>query len=175
MRADATEHDRIDKFQMAGVEAKRKMNFSSVAHRPVAAVAEMIFYVAALRPQLWIGVGEFAENFTRVLSDDVGQHIEPAAMSHADDDVFHALMAGLFDGKVGAMAKAFRSLRVKMFFAPRNFVRRNSSKNRRVREPRENAELFVAGKFQAILRTFHAALKPLPPFQIINMQELHRR
>ncbi len=100
MGADAAKHNGIHKFQMAGIEAKRKMNCPAVARRPIAAVAEMIFHVAARGPQLGIGVGKFAENFARILSDDVSQHVEATAVSHADDDVFHALMAGLFDGEV---------------------------------------------------------------------------
>ncbi len=90
MRAHATEHDWIYKFQMAGIEAKREMNFPAIAHRPIATMAKMIFHIAAFRPEFRLGVGKFLENFARFFSDDVSQHIEPAAMAHADHDGLHA-------------------------------------------------------------------------------------
>jgi len=50
MGPHAPEYDGIHKFQMTGVEAKREMNFPAVAHCPVTAMTQMIFYVAAFRP-----------------------------------------------------------------------------------------------------------------------------
>ena len=144
MRAHAAEHDGIYKFQMARIEAKREMNFPAIAHRPIAAVAEMIFHVAAFRPQFRLGVGEFLENFAGIFADDVRQHVEPAAMAHADDDGFHALMAGFFDGEIEQRQKRFAAFERKCFRAEK-FCAEKFLENHRVREPRENAELFVAG------------------------------
>ena len=107
MRAHTAEHDGIHKLQMAWVEAQREMDFSAVGRRPIAAVAEVMFHVAASLPQLRLGVGEFAENFAGIFSDDVGQHVKPAAMSHADDDVGRALMAGFFNDEVEQGQKRF--------------------------------------------------------------------
>src|SRR5260221_13418395 len=92
-------------------------------------------------------------------------------MAHADDDGLDALMAGFFNREVEQRQKGFAAFERKCFRAEK-FCAEELLENHRVRELREDAELFVAGKFQAVLRTFHAALKPLPPFQIINVQEL---
>ena len=50
MRAHAAQHDGIHKFQMARIEAKRDVHFRARRRRPIAAVAEMIFHVAAALP-----------------------------------------------------------------------------------------------------------------------------
>ena len=97
------------------------MNFPSIAHRPVAAVAEMIFHVAAFRPQFGIGVGEFAENFARSFADDVSQHVEPSAMTHADYNCFDALMAGFFNREIEQRQKRFAAFERKCFRAGRSY------------------------------------------------------
>ena len=45
--ADAAQGDRIHKFEMAGIETERQMDFCAGGGRPIGAVAEMIFHVAA--------------------------------------------------------------------------------------------------------------------------------
>ena len=82
LRTHSTQHDWIDKFQVARVEAKREMNFSPIAHCPIAAMAEVMFHVAALRPHFGFGVGEFLKNLAWIFADNMGQHVETAAMAH---------------------------------------------------------------------------------------------
>ena len=126
-RADAAQRDGIDKFQMARVKAKRDVNFAPVRRRPIAAVSEVIFHVAASLPEFRLGVGEFAENLARIFSGDVRQHVEPAAMRHADDDVAHAL-APDFSIARSSSGRSVSQPSSEKVFAPRNFLRRNSSK-----------------------------------------------
>ena len=49
----------------------------------VVVVAQVILDVAAAAIQLGIDVLELAEDVLRALADDVGQHVEPAAVGHA--------------------------------------------------------------------------------------------
>ena len=147
------------------------MNFSAIAHRPITTVAEMMFHVAAPPPQVRLIVGKFLEDFAGVFADDVSQHVEPATMPHANDDIFHALMTSLFNGEIKQRHQGFTTLERKRF-RTEEFCAEKLLENHRVRETRENAELFVAGNLQAVLRTFHPPLKPLPRGQIVNVQKL---
>ena len=56
--------------------------------------------------------------------------------------------------------------------APTNLRRMNSSKITASVKPREDADLLVAGKLQAVLRFFHPPLQPLPHFQVVDVHEL---
>ncbi len=50
--------------------------------------------------QMRVDVLELAEDLLRVLAHDVGKHVQPAAVGHADHDLVDALVAGLLDRQV---------------------------------------------------------------------------
>jgi len=49
---------------------------------------------------LRVAVLELAEDLLRALAHDVGQHVEPSAMGHAQHDLAGAVGAGFLDGQV---------------------------------------------------------------------------
>src|SRR6185503_13640329 len=98
--AGAAKRDAVDKFEVAGIEAERELNFFAGCGGPFRAVAEMIFYVATAGGGFPAGIGELAENLAGAFADDVGEDVEAAAMSHAHDDFAHTLFAGFFNGEV---------------------------------------------------------------------------
>ena len=105
----------------------------------------MIFHVPAALLQLGIGVGELPENRARTFSQNVGQHVEPAAMGHPQHDARHPMFPGVFDGQgnIQQRNQAFASLQEKLF-APTNFFRNKLLEHHRVSQPRENAQLLRA-------------------------------
>ena len=50
------------------------------------AVSEMIFHVAAADVQFGIHIGKLAKNPLRAFAHDIGQHVQPTAMGHAEHD-----------------------------------------------------------------------------------------
>ncbi len=100
LAAGPADGDRVDEFEVAGVERQRQVNLFALRGVPVAAVAEVIFHVAAAPVDVVLDILELAEDLPGALAQDVGQHVEPPAMGHAQDDLVDALLAGLFHCQV---------------------------------------------------------------------------
>ncbi len=98
LRPAASGHDRIDELQVAGVKGQREVDGPAIAG-PIAVIAEVVLHVAG-RLLLRLVVFKFTEDESRALSDDVRQHVQPAPMGHADDDLLDALAGGVGDGQV---------------------------------------------------------------------------
>ncbi len=87
-------HHRPDDFEMRGIEGQRHV------HRParrlhVAGKTHVVFDVArafALHATL-----ELLEQVGRPFAENVHQHVQPAAMGHADHHLAHAMAAGALD------------------------------------------------------------------------------
>ena len=96
--AHLAEHDRIDDFEMRGIGGQRQMNFV-VVELAIRRGAEVIFDVArALDFVRRRGAAlEFMEDGAMRLGHHLRQHVEPAAMGHADDDLAHAERAAALD------------------------------------------------------------------------------
>ena len=95
------EHDRIDRLEMAGVGQQREMDLD-VVELAVGRGAEMIFDVARAADILGVGgaAGELGEDRAEGLAHDVGEHVEAAAMGHADDDLLDPVLAAIFDHRL---------------------------------------------------------------------------
>ena len=86
--AHLAEHHRIDDFQMRRIGGERQMHLVLI-ELAIRRGAEMVFHVAGAfdlvrrrRAAL-----EFVEDGAVRLGHDLRQHVEPAAMRHADDDL----------------------------------------------------------------------------------------
>ena len=154
-----------------GLKQSESWTWCAVRRGPRAAVAEVIAHVAAPGPKLGLGVGELAEDFARRFADDVGQHIEAATVGHADDDVAHALAAGLFDGQVQQRHQGLAAFEREGLGAE-EFLAQELLEDDGVGEPDQDAKLFLAGKRQAVLGAFHAALEPVPGGRVVQVHEL---
>src|SRR5579883_108817 len=96
--AHLAQHDRIDDFEMRRVGGERQMHPVAV-ELAVGRGAEMVFDVARTldfvrRSRAAL---EFVEDDAMRLAHDLAEHIEPAAMSHADGDVLDAERAAALD------------------------------------------------------------------------------
>src|SRR2546423_5040103 len=102
---------------MTRIETERKMDLPALRGRPVSAVAKVILHI----PTAWLGfpvaIGKFTKDQARTFSHDVGQHIQPATVSHPKDDLLNALLCRLFDGQVKQRDEAFRAFQRKAFGA----------------------------------------------------------
>ena len=89
--AHAPLHHGVHPLEVAGVEGQREVHLVpvGVVADPIARVAEVVLHVAAAvvgRP--WSSlVQELGEDLRGRLAEHVGQHVEPPAVGHADDDL----------------------------------------------------------------------------------------
>jgi hypothetical protein len=67
----------------------------------------VVLDITTSQVELGVDVGELAEDILWALAHDVGQHVEPSAMGHRQDDLANALIAGFFDRKIQQRNQAF--------------------------------------------------------------------
>jgi len=82
LRPNPAHRHRIHKFEMARVEAERDMDGPTGVRAHVAAMAQVVLYVAARGFIAGVGIVELAEDVTTRLSNHVGQDVEAPAMRH---------------------------------------------------------------------------------------------
>ena len=96
--AHLAEHDRVDDFEMRGVRRQRQMDLVAV-ELAIGRCAEMVLHVAGAFD--FVGrrraALEFVEQRAVRLAHHFGEHVETAAMRHADDDLFDAEIAAALD------------------------------------------------------------------------------
>ena len=99
--ADLADHHRVHRFEVAGVGLQREMDLPSI-DLDIGAGAQMVFHIA--RAMHVIGIGraafEFGEDLGVGLLDHIHEHVEPAAMGHADGDLIGAELGGGFDDRL---------------------------------------------------------------------------
>ena len=98
LRAHLAQDHRIDGFEVRGIGDQRHVDLDPVK-LAVGRGAEVIFDVARSADILRIGgaAGKFVENDAEALGHDIGQHVEAAAMRHAEHDFAHAARPAIFD------------------------------------------------------------------------------
>src|SRR5882724_9443376 len=133
--ARASEGDGVNELKMAGIEAKREMNFFAMDRRPIGAVTQMIFYISSVRLRFPIRISKLAKNSARALAHDIGQHVEPAAMRHTEHDFLNSLGPGLFNGQIEQGNQALRAFERKTFGADK-FLANKLFESNRIIEPR---------------------------------------
>ena len=88
--------DRIDGLQVAGVGRQREVDRVLVGGDVVGREAEVVLDVAVTADGLGQVVAfEFVEDHSVGLVEYVGQHVQPAAVRHAHDDLADARMPRL--------------------------------------------------------------------------------
>ncbi len=92
-RAHRALDDRIHDLEVRRVERERDVHVA-VGRAHVRRVAFVILHVArALEPREVVSALELGEQIFRGLAEHVDEHVEPAAVRHADHDFLHALLA----------------------------------------------------------------------------------
>ena len=92
---DALQH-RVDRLQVRRVGDHRdRGGVLAVRGGELAGLAEVVLHVAGALRGLRVEVPlELGEDLLVRLADDVGQHVEPAPVGHADDDLVQAGLGG---------------------------------------------------------------------------------
>ena len=115
--AHAAGGDGGDELEMAWIEAERKMHFAAARELAIAAVAEMIFDVAAALLGQVRRIDEFPEHVSVLLSDHVDQDVEPAAMGHGENNLPHSGAARSLNRELQERDQTFRAFQRKTFRA----------------------------------------------------------
>ena len=98
LRARLAQYDRIDRFEMGRVGDQRHVHRNSIEFT-VGAGAEVVFHIARTADIVGIGAAarKFVEDDLVRLGHYVREHVQPAAMRHAVNDLAHARLAAIFD------------------------------------------------------------------------------
>ena len=91
-RARDAGHDRIHKLEMARIRHELESNWARARHRALAAIALVVLHVARVAVGVGRGVPtlELLEQSAIRLSHHMRQHVEPAAVRHANHDHLRA-------------------------------------------------------------------------------------
>ena len=93
---DALQH-RVDDLEVGRVRDQRDVDLAVAERADVLALgAQVVLHVTGAVRLARVHVAlELAEDLRVGLADDVGQHVQPAAVRHPDDDLVHAVFGGL--------------------------------------------------------------------------------
>ncbi|MNZ44518.1 hypothetical protein D3C78_621510 [compost metagenome] len=91
-------HHRGNDFQVGRVERQRQVNFTAGGH-DVGGEALVVLHVTGAQFHDLLAF-ELVEQVARVLAEGVDQHVQTAAVGHADDDFLGAVGAGALDDLV---------------------------------------------------------------------------
>src|SRR5688572_12581703 len=109
----------------------------------IAAVAEVILHITLPGSAIHARVGEFPEYAAGAFSDNVCQHIEPAAVPHSENDLVDVVVAGTVNRQIEKRNQCFRAFERKAFGADETFAD-EFFKRDRARQPDKDAQLFRA-------------------------------
>ncbi len=108
--AHFAEHDRIDDLKVRRVRGQGQVDLVAV-ELAVAGHAEVIFHVARAFHVVRVrrAALELVEQRAIGLGHHIGEHVQPAAMRHADDDFLHAELAAALDDLLQRGHRGFRA------------------------------------------------------------------
>ncbi len=169
--AHLAEHDRIDDFEMRGIGGEREMHLV-VVEVAIRRRAEMIFDVA----RAFDIVGregaalEFVEDGAVRLAHHLAEHIEPAAMRHAEHDLLHAQGAAALDDLLERRHHGFAAVEAEALGA-RVAQIEEFLEAFRLDELVQDRALAFAGEADLLAGAFDALLEPGFFRRIGNMHE----
>jgi hypothetical protein len=141
----ATQDHRVDELEMARVKTERQMDARAARCPVVAAVTHVILHVAPTEEQGGILVLELAEDLARTLADHIGQHVQPAAVRHAQHDLADSLLRRPLDRQVQERDQALAALERKALRAQK-LLAHELLEDHRFGQAREDPALLFAGQ-----------------------------
>ena len=164
--------DRIDDLQMARIRAQRKMDDIAVEFA-VRRRAEMVFHVA--RALHVLGVRrlalELGEDRLERLAHEVGEHVQPPAVRHADHRFFQAHLAAALDDLLEGRDQRLAAFQPEALGAD-IFAVEEMLEDLGLRQPFENGAAAAFGELGAVERPLDALLDPGLLVRILDMHEL---
>ena len=109
--ADHADDDRVDRLEVARVGGQLDRDVLAGAGHELAALAEVVLHVARALHRVGVDLAlELLEDLVVALADDVREHVEAAAVGHADDRAVELGVGGRLedgvedrDGRLGAL------------------------------------------------------------------------
>ena len=171
--AHLAEHHRIDDLEMRRVGGQRQMDLV-VVELAVRRRAEVIFDVARAFDLVGIGRAalEFMEQSAVRFAHHLGQHVEPAAMGHAEHDLAHAEIAAALDDLLQRRDQRFAAIKAKALGAG-EFQIAEFFKAFGFDQLHQNGAAAFAGEADLLIRTFDAFLDPALLRTIGDVQEFN--
>ncbi len=150
--------DRVDCFEVARVGGERDVHRTARLAGEVAGRADVVLHVARTLRHVGVELAlELAEDLRVRLADDVREHVEPAAVRHAHDDVAHPV-----GGRGFEQEREHRDERLGAFeaepFLPEVLGVQEALERFGGVQPAENRSLVVDARLG--VRAFHVVLDP---------------
>ncbi len=170
--AGLAEHHRVDDLEMRGIGGERQMDLVAV-ELAVGRGAEVILDVA--RAVGVVGRGraalELVEDRAMRLRQNMGEHVEPAAMGHAERNVLHAERAAALDDLLQRRDHRFAAVEAEPLGAGELEVG-ELLEAFRLDELVEDRPLALAGEADLLVRPLDALLDPALLLGIGDVHEL---
>ena len=169
--ARLAQHHRIDDFQMRGIGGQRQMHLVAVEFA-VGGGAQMIFDVARAFDFGRIGGAalEFMEQLAIGLAHHIDQHIQAAAMGHAQHDFLHAQLAAALDDLLQRRNGGFAAIQAEALGADKT-VGGEFLEAFGLDQLVEDRLLAFGGEFDVLVRPLDAALQPVLLLGIVDVHE----
>ena len=126
--AGLAEHDRVDRFEVAGIGNEAHVNIDPVEFA-VGACTKMVLHIARTADVFRVGAAtrKFVEDNLVGFAHHVGEHVEPAAVGHAVDDLANTLLAAVFDDSFQRRDHGFAAIEAEalgpdVFLAEERFI-----------------------------------------------------
>ena len=161
---------RIDRLQVARVRAERQVQPGAGQFNP-GRVSLVVFHVPVTLKTEFHGIAKFGEDILVRLSEDVGQHVQPAAVRHAQH---HVADAGGRTGPSDGIQHRDQDLAP---FEGETFLAGKAALEERLEQRRfvellQNMQPLFAGQFRLVAARFHAVDQPLALGRFLDVHEL---
>ena len=167
--AGLAQHDRIDRLEVGWVGKQGQMDLEPV-ELPVRRGAKVIFDVARAADVGRVGgaTGEFVEDRPVRLAHDVGEDVQPTAMSHSDGDLLDPQLAAIFDHAFERGDHRFAAIQAKALgadiFAGEEFFPLFA-----VDDLFEDRLLALGGEVGPLVGAFHSLLEEAPLLEVVDV------
>ena len=172
LRADLAQHHRVDDFKVRGVRRERQMDVVAI-ESAIGRRAEMVFHIA--RAFHVIGregaALELVEQSAMRLAHHLGEHIETAAMGHAQHDILHPEIAAALDDLLKRGDEALAAIQAEALGAGELHIE-ELLEALGLHQLVQDGALALAGKRDLLVRTLDALLQPALRGRIGDVHEL---
>ena len=172
--AHAPLDDRVDPLEVAGVERQRQVHPVRVgagAEDPIDRVAQVVLDVAAALAFVLTLVEELGEDLRGRLLHHVGQHVEAAAVRHADDDLDDVGARGALDQAIQQRDEALGALQ-REALGPEELVVQELLEDLGVDHLLQEVPALLVRQSQAVARALHAVLQPAAQLDVVQVRQL---
>lgn len=165
---DALEHW-VDGLEVRRVRRQRHLGLAVAEHAEVLALgAEVVLHVAGAVRLTGVEVAlELAEDLRDRLADDVREHVQAAAVRHADDDLVELVLGGLVEHRVEQRDDGLAALQREALLAD---VLRLQERLERLGRVQLAEDVLLHGGRRLLVRNLDALLDPAALF---GLQDVH--